>query len=339
MRFLLILAAALACASPAEAQKATAEEVSAEALSAEMVAYGQWLTRADQIQAPLMTALQAMQPRWQAAMATRDRRAAIAAFRPFIGETVELIGRINAQLDALPTPEFPALDLAADVQPRALVRDMRRLNEQFRTFVESYGPLLDAMVRNDVAAVQRAGGQMIGGVRLIFDSQILLTRAGLAATAREESSWEMQNVQFLYFSAGARIVDAWPRNHIAGIDRALAADLRDFATQIDATATEGSAKFEAELAEYRDMLAEFESDGDASSAAVMRRRIAVFEVDRAIFPMAQELSAILRDHATRFADGRITVEAISGAFVDLQRIRSRIDAIVTEEAAALSRSD
>ena len=337
MRLLIMLAAGLFCAAPAAAQTNELTPT-VEALSADMAAYGEWLTRANEVQAPLMAALQQIDGRWSAAMAAGSPQAAAAAFRPFIAETVGIIARVNTQLEALPAPEFPRLDVADDLRPGAIVRDMRRLNDQIRAFVESYDPLLIAMERDDPAAVRQAGGQMVGALRLIFDSQILMTRGALAATPRDESTWEMQNVQLLYYSAGARILESWPEDHIAGTDRALAGDLRDLASRLDANAEVGSSKIEAELAETRQLLADAESDGDSASAAIFRTTIGVFEIDRQIFPVARELANILRTHASRLEDGRMTIARIGAVFGDLQRIRRRIDEISIEEAAALSRS-
>ena len=339
MQFLLFVAGALALASPSLAQRADPPDAEMASLASEMQGYGQWLVRANEIQAPITNALQGLQARWQEAMATHGPEAAAAAFRPVVAEIAGLVDRTNAQLDALPTPEFATLDLASDLQPRTLVREMRRLNDQVKTFVETYNPLLDAMIRNDAAAVQQAGRQMVRGLDLIFESQILLARGGLASTPREDSTWEMQNIQLLYFSVGSRLLRAWPENSVAGIDRALARDLRDFAARIDATASDGSTKLEADLTTLRDDLAAAERDGDAASAAIFRRTIAVIEIDRAIFSTARELSSILRDHAGRLEDGRITLESITRVFLDLQRIRGRMDDIVTQEALALSGSD
>ena len=336
MRLILIAAAFLGCAAPDATFAAPSPAPAAERVNAEMAAYGAWLERTNAIQAPVTAAIRGMQGRWQAAFAGRDIEAAIAAYRPVLAEINAAADRANADYAAMPTPEFTALDLPPDTQPRALISEMVRLNGQVKDFVRSYEPMFEALRRNDLAAVQRAGRQMIRGLNLILESQIVMTRAGLGATSRDDPSWEMQNVQLLYFRAAARVLASWPENLVSATDRSLPGDLRTLAGLLEGSVASGTERLERELATMRPQLADAQRRNDAARAAVLRRAVAVYDVDREIFTAGRELAGLLRTHAERMNDGRVDLNRITDAFRDMQGIRRRFDDIIVREAAALS---
>ncbi|HEV2866038.1 MAG TPA: hypothetical protein VGX37_05950 [Allosphingosinicella sp.] len=321
-------------ATPTLQSPATTEELpSASALEAELSEFGRWLVRAGEIQAPLNAALAGLQAQSRAAGRSGE---GAARFRQAIADILTLAERTDAQLAALETPTFASLDLPADLQPVAIVQNMRQLNAQSREVALSFTPLLEAMARNDLAAVRQASRRLMGSLQLLVQAQLLMTRASLAATPRDTSGWDAINVQVLFFRSAERILNAWPSNGIIGTDQSLASDLRDLAAELDEAARAGTTKLATELEVHGAELAAAENEGDEARISIFRRTRALLLVDGEMFPLANDLAGILRRHAGELTGGQVPAQSIARIFQQLQPIRQRMDQINLRESAALA---
>ena len=339
MRKIFALAVLLASVAPAEATPtlqtppASEELASPSALEAELSAFGRWLVRVGEIQTPLNAALAGLHG--QSLGATQSAEGA-ARFRQAIADILTLADRIDAQLVALETPAFTLLDLPADLQPVAIVQNMRQLNAQTREVARSFTPLLEAVARNDMADMVEASRRLMGSLQLLIRSQLLMMRASLAATPSGTSAWDAINVQVLFFRSAGRILDAWPSNGMVGTDRSLAADLRALAAELDEAAQAGTTKLAVELENHSAELDAAEREGDEARISIFRRTQAVLQVDGEMFPLANDLAGVLRRHAAELRGGQVTAQSITRVFQQLQPIRRRIDEIILRESAALA---
>lgn len=310
---------------------------SAERLDSDLASYGRFLGEIARIQQPVQQQLSQLQGQWQAATQQGDPRVASDRFRPVIARALAVIAEANSAYRSLQAPDLAPLDLPEDIRPAELVRQMIRMNDQAASVVEGYHPLLDAMVRNDAAAAGVAANRLIGGARLLLESQILLTRAAMATTPREESSWEMQNVELIFYRSAVRTLSAWPRSGAPQADSTLAGDLRGMADELERTAEEGIAKLEREMADFSTEMRELEGGNDAARVSILRRTIAALSVDREIFAVARDLAAVLRRGAASIGP-TISLVDLTRLFSHAQPFRARFDDIIRREAAAVAES-
>jgi hypothetical protein len=325
------LAGGLAAAAPAPPRS---RPVASAQVAADLRAYGEWLARLDAIERPLRTELAGLNARWEEANRRADPRAAAAQFRPVVARMAALIDETNARLRALSAPDLASLRLIEGVRPADVVGQMIRINSGLRDVVDAYHPLMDSLASADPRAADAAGRRMMEGIALVFEGQIVFTRASLAATPRAEARWDMINVQLLYFRAVARAHATWPHARARTPDPGLAADLRAIAAELETTATEGAAKLEGLIARTEAAGAEAGRARDSGRALALRRSAAMLRVDRRIFPLARRLAAILRDGAAAL-DGRpITPANFADLSRPLQQIHEAIEAILSDESAA-----
>jgi hypothetical protein len=346
MRMIVFLAALLASAGPCEAAAAAAakptmavqqaQEPISEAIQADLTAYGVWLNRSVTADEGLRSGLMRFADQWQTTFSRPLTPASLAEMRRTVAALIVEADRAQAALDAVPLPNLTALQLDQDLLPSAMMRDFRAVNRQIRALVESYNTILDAVERRDVRAANRAVGASIGAMRLLYQNQAAIARAGLALTPREESTWNMGNVGLHFFQAGARVLAAWPADGGPGTDRALAADLRGFAAALETTAAEGERRMIAEEEAIRADIAEAERARDAGLVSILRTGRRVAAIDRDIFVQGRRLAAVLRTGAARFDAGRISAEALSAFFEEIVPIKVRLDEIAAEESAALA---
>ncbi|MGQ0660508.1 hypothetical protein [Sphingosinicella sp.] len=336
MRLILLIAAAFIFTSPALSRSTmTAQPPSAERLDTDLASYGRFLGEIARIQQPVQQQLSRLQGEWRAATQQGDPRIASERFRPVIARALAVIAEANSAFRSLQAPDLAPLDLPEDIRPAELVRQMIRTNEQAANVIEGYQPLLDAMIRNDAAAAGVAANGLISGVRLLLESQILLTRAAMATTPREESSWEMQNVELVFYRSAVRTLSAWPRSGGSPTDPTLASDLRAMADELERTAEEGTAKLEREMADFSAQIPELERGNDAASASILRRTMAALSVDREIFVVARDLAAVLRRGADSIGP-TISLADLTRLFSHAQTFRARFDDIIRREAAAVA---
>ncbi|RYD98575.1 MAG: hypothetical protein EOP61_15405, partial [Sphingomonadales bacterium] len=120
-------AAALLLAAPecwAQAGRVdSSKAVTTDAIGAQASGYGQWLQRLTEAQMVGLTELQTLGEKWRSISQTLTP-AAIQGFRTEIAKARAAILRSDALLNALDRPAFPLLELAPDLQPDAMIRQM-----------------------------------------------------------------------------------------------------------------------------------------------------------------------------------------------------------------------
>jgi hypothetical protein len=331
MRFFMLFAALLA-GSLVPAPSVAVQPAPA-AYAREFQAIGAWMLRLESAVAPIGEAVGAMSGWWDSAESAGDVERGVGRIRAGLAEALAKIDAVDASLAALDRPEFPALPLTPDMRPARIVSDMGTINGHVRTLLQRYATMLEAMLRDDRRAVQAAGTETIAGLRLINSTQVLLRRAALAATPRDESSWEMLNVQLLLFRVPERLLVSWEQTGGSGRDERLQADLGRFADELDATAEAGSAKLEREIAQLAASLSAAERRGVRARIATERASLEVRIVDRAVFQIAREMAAGLRGDAAQFADGNVTVARLGGVVRRLHPFRDRLQDVVRQENA------
>ena len=342
MQYLPFLAFLFVWVSPAEAaptrgvRSDPAPDAEIAAMNAELTVFGEWLSRLLATQAPMQEALVGLQGRWQAAMA---RSNGAREFRTAVDEVVAEIDRANAALDTLQPMELQSVPLAPELQPAAIMRSVRRINGELRTAMRTFYPVLEAIQRDDEAGATRALGTMMASMKLVLESQLLLTRAGLAATPREESSWEMLNVDLIAQRAVIRAIGAWPANLHESSDATIAADLITMADEVRETKRAGLAKVEEERSLFSDALRDAEGNRDSETAFLFRRNLDLLAVSEQVFTVADGLEVALRSAAARMQSGRVTLPDLARLMADIRPLRLRMDAIAAEEAAVISRAD
>lgn len=346
MRYLLLVAAAaalIASGGPAAAVPTTEEqrvpatgsEPEVERAAAEMEAYGNWLLRIGQLQAPANQALQDLHGAWQNAAASGDMRRTGPTVRAVVGRTLELLDQADAQLAAVETPDFPSLDLPDDLRTAALLAVARQTNRQVRAAIESAVPMLEAFERDDRRATEAALLRMVDALLQVLESQVALGRASLAATPREESTWEMTNIDLLTARTGARILAVLPAVQAGTGDPELGSDLVRFADELETSAGAGEQKLDAELAELAAALAEAEVARDRASQTILRRAIAALRAGRRLFPLAHSFAGTLRRESARLRGGA-NLEAVRAVSSALRETRWEIDRIGIDVAAAVA---
>jgi hypothetical protein len=310
---------------------------SAARVDAEAAAYGVWLNRMNQIIADMHAEFNAVRASWEPIIrGGPDARRAIAGARAQIARLLTMIDETNARLAALEAPEIRSLPLADDLVPSNVIRDMIALNVSLRGAIEGYVTLFEAVERNDLSASAAALSRIMRSMRPIYEGQVVLTRASLASTPRDESPWNVINVRLLYLRAMTRLIVAWPDDLGTSRDPAFSVDLLAIAVELEATAAEGETRVEAELGEYSASAEEADRDGDADTARLMRRLIAVLTADRDAFPLARDLAAALRASAAAAAGGTIRIDALAQAVRAIMPLKARFDAIALRESAALA---
>jgi hypothetical protein len=338
MRCFAFAALVLASAQPAasHAQPRPVSPAAAAAVNDEMVAFGLWLGRLQEAQAPLQGQLASFQARWQAAVSSGDLRRASRDIRPLVAEMLAAIDRNVAALDALQPIEISSLPLPRELQPRALLVGMRGVNGNLRSAIRQFPAMLEAMERDDVRAFQRAADAMVASIRAALDGRILLSRAGLAAVPRGHSGWTRTNVELQVMRSVSRLFEAWPEDDETRTDARLAADLRAIAAEMEDAARRGPVLLGAELAQHRRLIASPAARTNPGAVAVTRRAIAVGEAGQGIYPLAGDFAAALRRAATRFDGGRVSMEQLGAVLTALSPLRQRFEQIGAAEIQALS---
>jgi len=327
-------AASLAGGLAAAAAPPRSRPVASARVAQDLRAYGEWLARLDAIERPLQAGLAGLGARWAEAGRLPDPRAAAALFRPVVARMAALVEETNARLRALSVPDLSSLRLIEGLRPAEVVGQMIRINSGIRDVVDAYNLLMDSLASADPRAADAAGQRMMEGIGLVFDGQIVFTRASLAATPRAEARWEMINVQLLYLRAVARAHASWPHARARTPDPGLAPDLLAIAAELETTASEGTAKLDGLIARTEAAGAEAGRARDRGRALALRRSAAMLRVDRRIFPLARRLAAILRDGAAAL-DGRpITPANFADLSRPLQQVHEAIEAILRDESAA-----
>lgn len=346
MRFILLTMAALAWSSPVAAKPTLFEtEQAAPVAGADpaqyadaMRAYGEWIVRLGEAQAPLQAHLNGLHGEWQAVLRSR-RPADIQRFREHIAEALSRVDAAHDALSSLPSPDVSLIELPDALTPDAIVRNMMRINRELRTAIETFGPAIDATLSGDSAAAEAAVRRMLTSVGLVLESNVVTSRAMLSVASPEDGSWELQNVEHLYFRVAARAFGAWPRILEGRPEPGLWADLLAIADELDATAEAGAAKTDAEAAAFDAELEAMSADPDPAVSEVLRNAAASVEVSGRVFSLARRLAGQIRANKSSHAGSGTDVQSLMTLFSHLREFRSEYDAIVTAIGAAMAGAD
>lgn len=335
----LVAAVALAASAPAAAvPRSTPEAVepSLSAINADQAAFGQWLGRLGAIMQPMQEGLASTAAGAQALMTAPDVPREVGRLRAQVEALIATAGRVDAGLATLDTPDFPTLQLPADISTAAVKTQARELSRSVAAAYRNYLPVLDAVSRGDAAAAQRAFGPSMASMRLILESQLLMMRASHAAVPRDSSVWEMVNVQVLYNRVAVRFVQAWPPTGVIPNGAGVGRDIVALAGELERAAGQGDSRVDAELAQIEAPLADAERGRDAAAVAILRRQRLILTSGRALFPMARELAAQLRRDARAIPNGPADPELYLGHFQRLLPFRDRVLEIDRAMAAAMA---
>jgi hypothetical protein len=306
-------------------------------IDAETAAYGAWLHAVNRIVAELHADFDAVRESWGPIIrGGPDARVTIARARAQIARLLSRIDEANARLAALDAPDIGSLPFPDDLLPPNLTREMIALHRGLRGAIEGFNTLFEAIERSDLSASAAAYTRIMRSMRLVYEGQVVLTRASLASTARDQSPWNVINVRLLFLRAMTRLIAAWPDDLRMSRDPSLSADLLAIAAELEATATEGGTRIETELLGYAAEAERAERDGNADTIRLMRRLNAVLTAVRDAFPLARDLAAALRAGAATAANGTIRIEALGQAVRSIMPLKARFDAIALRESAALA---
>ena len=311
---------------------------SVETVSQEMTGFGAWMTRLQEIVRPLQVELAGLRGAWQEA--TRGgARDGVAGFRDYVRRVEAAIDGADAGLRALDTPAFAALDLAEDLRPASVVRDMLRVNQETRVLVRNFLPLLDSISGNDPRAMQAATGELMRSVGVVLDSQIVFARAAIVSTEREEAAWEAGHIQLLFFRAMQRALNAWPNAMRGTADESLDDDFEQMARELDGHAQTGSAKNQAAIARLGGEARGLAEEGDEPRAQIIRRVAAIYAVSENYFGLGRDIATALRESAQIARRRPFTIDALGEVMTAISRWRPRFDEIAQQESAIMARGD
>lgn len=309
------------------------------ALDADLTAYGEWLVRLDRATAGATAALGTMQGEWAAVARSGSSELASARFRTVIASAKTKVAEARRQIAALDKPEFPGLELPDDITTAALAGQMNKLYDRVDQLLDGFGPLLDAMARRDLKAVETTSSEMLGAARFLLETQAIMANASLATTDRDSGAYEIQLFQVHFFRSASRIVQGAKQVLLGEKDPTLTKDLTEFADKLESVAAEGRAKIDGELAEWEGMVATAEKGTDAKAMRILIRTAKVLRIDRRILEEpASSYVAALRATAARARTGSIVpgdVYVLMRAFAKMRDVMLQVG---LEENAAMAES-
>ena len=329
---------AMTGATPASAwvQRAEAEQGELGQVADDAAAYGQWLERLNAASSGMTLALQQLSPKWAAATASSDPQASAAQFRPVIAETRQAVASAAARVRAMDTPSFTSMDLTADISTPVLKTQMLEVAEQTDALIESFNPLLDAMVRNDAAAVNAAGVKLFAGLRLLMRTQERMARASLLTSDKTKAEYESMRFQQLFFRGGERLVSGAERRIMGQADPAFAADMFALSNDFESNAVEGRKRLDVEIAEFR---AAHELTKDGTERAILRKTVAVFELERELFAASHKMGLNFKAAGAEAGTNAFSVDRMMHYLRLMQPIRQEVDRIGLAQAAILARAE
>lgn len=299
-------------------------------LNGELTTFGTWLTRATEIELRVQQQLAGLYPALQQGQTSGEQ-----GIRAYVRRALTEIDAADAELGALELPQLEVLPLPDEMRPATLVAQVRRLNRDIRAVFAGIPPLLDS-AGSDPAAFTAGARRLYANMRLIFESQIVLLRAQQAATQRDDVTWEVIGFEVTMLRAAHRIFGAYDPFQ-ASVDRTLSADVVALADELDGNLREARRKLQAELARDQEDLAQAERRGDRAAVRTLQRLIRLTEITADYFPLAERLSAHLRDSAGLLRDRPLSLELLTRVFMPLREMRAALDALTlrhTRELAA-----
>lgn len=337
-RFGVLILAAFA-ASPAVSAPTTPERPSAEiardpnaVLDSDLRGYGEWLGQIDEIETPVQQQMTGLQAVWRRSM-NSTMREGIPLIRNYISSALAVIDAADARIAAITVPDFPHLSLGEDLLPSAIVLQIRQFNRQIRAVVASYLPLLDSFTRPQ--ETEAAATRLLANLRLVFESQLVLLRAGQASTPRDYVAWDIAGLQIGFVRAGARIFSAYDPLH-PQVDAHLPADLIAIADELDACVLRVDQKLTASLGRLDNAIAEAERLADVNRVAVLRRSRAVIALNRDYIPVARQLSTSLQQAAAAVRGRPLTSDLLMRTFAPLGAVRAGFDDVIQRQNQAMA---
>lgn len=343
MRIVYLLAMSLAWAAPTGATPTLTEIEQAQpvpgaepAQYAEALrAYGQWVVRLSELQAPLQAGLSGLSGEWETVRRS-GRPEALAAFRASVSAVLSQLDSVHQELSALPAPDVSLIAFPAPLRPEALVQEMLRVNRELRAAMAGFIPAVDAIARNDAAGADAAVRRTLEGLGLVLESNVVVSRAMLSILPRDGAEWEVGNIEHLFYRGASRAFRAWP--HLLGgtSDPTLASELLQIADELDRAADSGELKNERDLAELDAGLDAAAADVDPAVGALQRQAAGAFEATRQIFTLARRLASQIRSGARSLEGERLDLQPFAALFVHFREFRRDYDAAVRAMGAAMA---
>lgn len=309
---------------------ASTHAVSDAALEAQVTAYAAWLNRANAVHLGAQGRLMALGPAIQQINASGATAAEkTRQLRALLQEILAALDAAGAEFESLDTPDFAALDLA-DLQPAALKRQMLQLNRDYR------GLIADLLRAADIGpgnpeALNAALQRLSASIASIYESQILLARAAVAASLPDSSEHAINSMEVINLRAMYRLFRGYSPSRPA-VDQALPADLTAFADELERHIGNGETRLEAELS---DLERERAGEGGAS-ASLLRRSIAAISLSREYFPIARRLLAHLRALSRSTRGQVLTRPVIAEAVIPFRQFRMAIDEVAMRQNQVLA---
>ncbi len=306
---------------------------STEAIVDQTAEFAAWVLRLAEAAAPAMEAAQSIQGEWAQAMQLGGPDAAARAFRPVIARSSLATAEARQRILALDTPDFALVGLPADLQTPVLRDQMVQTVDQIDTMIQSFGPLLDAMVSNDERAGMLAATQMFSAARTLYDSQRLFARAGLATTESGSPEYHATEFDIAFYEAGGRLIDAASRIVVGQRDPTLSRDLLRFADDIDRIAGDG---VRAAVASKRDSEAGALAEAGTSGRLLLDRIQRMDASQQRAFGLWRGFAASLRAGGERASNRPVTFADLRVMTDTLGPLRIQLDEIALDQARILA---
>jgi hypothetical protein len=303
-------------------------------VGAQLIAYAEWLNRANQVQLRSTGQIMSLGPAMQQINASG---ASDAVTRPRLRALLEgSLAEIRAartDLDALDTPDFPALQLPQELSAAGMKQQMLHLNQNY---IDLLNPLLRLTQAGPTNASElRSTMQgLLSQVGSIYDSQILFARATMETAPHNSSDRMIHGFEVSNLRAMKRVVDALsPFN--PRVDPGLSTDLVAVAGELEVQIRNAETWLTAELA---DMERELASATSESRRALVRRAIAISLMSRDYFPVARRLAVHIRNSAASVRGRIITQTVAATIFQPFRQFRIDIDAVAIRQNQAAAGS-
>lgn len=320
----VIAPAGAAAQSRAEKPLVQSAGPSTEEIVDQTAEFAAWVLRLADAATPAIDATRSIQGEWARAMQLGGVEAAARAFRPVIARSSLATAEARQRILALDTPDFPLIGLPADLQTPVLRDQMVQTVDQIDVMIQSFGPLLDAMVANDERAGTLAATQMFSAARTLYDSQRLFARAGLATTESGSPEYHATEFDIAFYEAGGRLIDAASRIVVGQRDPSLGRDLLRFADDMDRIGRDG---VRAAVARKQESEAEALAEAGTSGRLLLDRIQRMDASQQRAFGLWRGFATSLRTGGERantrpitFADLRVMTDRLAPLRIELDEI-------------------
>lgn len=309
----------------------------AETAHRELVAYGEWVLALDGAVTPAMNEVRTLGPEWQTAINRDSFRAAEAHFLPVLAKVKRAIVDARQKLAALPSPDFPTLQLAPEVRTAAVKVEMARTLDQLDAVLDSFPPVLRALARKDIKAAEGALTQLVGSARTLFQAQETMAGVWMATLETDDPGREAMQFEQLYFRSASRLMTANGHVSLRRRDPTFSADMLRIADDMDKVITAGMASVETGQAKAMAMTLETGADAEGRSAkAILTKSHTAIGMYRDSFAIAKRYSAAIRVAAKRANQTPLTLKDLELVMQALRNTRIELDAVHTRQAEVLA---